>query len=443
MCELAQMLPEAPQAFKDEFFATFGSYGYTIPRRGRKTEVWCQCCGHRHLTRGTLVELTDYVCPSCGAHLELRCYPSRDDSQHIEKHFVAIVDTFGGLQLVRTFQLERINIGDFPTRLSCVEVFQNWAAPNGREIITTRPYTRSVFGGELFRLTMPYVIGRHNASYTGQYAFEDMFDFTRVDIWNKRKVLPELKRDGFDAKFIMTCIRHGTNFIKLAAAMSKDKMLVTMLKVGYQRLALRIVEDNLKFQPHIVKILHRNHYEIKDVAMYCDYISDCEFCGVDTHNAFYVCPADLREAHQRMRRKRDRIEGERKLQQKRAKIASEEPKYQKLRAAFLGLEFTTDDIRVFTAPSVESVFLEGAAMHHCVFDMDYYMKESSLIMFARDAKTGDRLETVEVNLRTFSIAQSRGLQNNFTPQHQQIVKLVQDNMPQIRQCCRQRAIQSA
>ena len=334
MCELAALLPAPPQQLVDDYFARFRDYGYIIPRRGHKSEVWCQCCGHREMTNGRLHELVDYECPNCGRRLELSEYEARDKSSHIEQHWCSLVDTFAGLQLARTFQLERINIAGTPTRCICREIYQNWAAPNGREVITSRPYTRSVFGGEKFDFEKPFAIARHNASWTGCYAFGDMFDVTRNDVWSKYVLLPDLKRDGFDAKFVTHCIRHGQNFVKIAAAMSTDKSFVTMLKVGYQRLALHIIEHGVKMPPHVVKILHRNHYEIKDIAMYCDYMRDCVFCGVDTHNAFYVCPTDLREAHQRMMRKRGKIEGERKLQRQRQQVIKEEPQYQKMRAAF-------------------------------------------------------------------------------------------------------------
>ncbi len=70
-------------------------------------------------------------------------------------------------------------------------------------------------------------------------------------------------------------------------------------------------------------------------------------------------------------------------------------------------------------------------MHHCVYDREYYKKPESLILSARD-RGGNQLETVEVSLRTFTVVQSRGLQNHPTTAHAEIVRLVEDNMNLIR-----------
>jgi len=44
-----------------------------------------------------------------------------------------------------------------------------------------------------------------------------------------------------------------------------------------------------------------------------------------------------------------------------------------------------------------------------------------------------RIETVEVNLKTLSVVQSRGVCNNNTEYHDRIIKLVKKNMNLIRQ----------
>lgn len=432
LCDMAQHLTPLPKSLVKEGFGKFNNDGYTIPRRGRKTEVWCRCCGHRQMTRGTLVELTDYVCPKCGRKLTLKAYPSRDSSYHAESRWLTFIDCFHGMQVARTFEFVRANRGDEATTRSVRELFQNWAAPNGREIITSRPYSRSIYG-EQFDTSRPFWIVKHNASYTGQYAFEDTFDISQTSTFFFARLQPELKRDGFTRPFISQLCFQGVNYIKVAARMQADKSFMTAIKTGYEALAIHIAEHDIKFPPHVFRIMHRNSYKPKDVKMFCEYIDDCVFCGVDTHNAHFVCPTDLRAAHQAMMHKKARIEGERALKRKKAQIVKEEPAYQKLRAAFFGLVFRGDGIKVFTAPSVASIYAEGCAMHHCVFTNGYYKNASSLIMFARDAKTGDPIETVEVNLRTFSIAQSRGLQNQMTPQHKDICALVNANMNSIRQ----------
>ena len=43
-------------------------------------------------------------------------------------------------------------------------------------------------------------------------------------------------------------------------------------------------------------------------------------------------------------------------------------------------------------------------------------------------RDGHRLETVELNVKTWKVIQSRALQNGTTKYHDQIVKLVEKNM---------------
>ena len=85
--------------------------------------------------------------------------------------------------------------------------------------------------------------------------------------------------------------------------------------------------------------------------------------------------------------------------------------------------------------SVLGIAEEGAAMHHCVYEMGYHKKPHSLIMSARD-RQGNRIETIELSLKTFKVVQSRGVCNKNTPRHNEILKLVRDNIDLIKRAVR-------
>ena len=72
-----------------------------------------------------------------------------------------------------------------------------------------------------------------------------------------------------------------------------------------------------------------------------------------------------------------------------------------------------------------------------MFDNAYYLKENSLILSA--TIEGRRIETIEVNLDTLKVVQSRGVCNKNTEYHDQIVNLVNANKRLIRQRMRQTA----
>ena len=69
-------------------------------------------------------------------------------------------------------------------------------------------------------------------------------------------------------------------------------------------------------------------------------------------------------------------------------------------------------------------------MHHCVYAQGYYARKDALILSA--TVNGKKVETVEVNLKTLDVVQSRAVCNGVSEYHDQIVKLIKKNMNQIR-----------
>lgn len=80
--------------------------------------------------------------------------------------------------------------------------------------------------------------------------------------------------------------------------------------------------------------------------------------------------------------------------------------------------------------TLEAFQAEGNALHHCVFQCEYYAKADSLILSAHD-KEGNRIETIEFSLTEGKVIQSRGLCNTNTPHHDRIVRLVNAHAHQI------------
>ena len=101
---------------------------------------------------------------------------------------------------------------------------------------------------------------------------------------------------------------------------------------------------------------------------------------------------------------------------------------QVIKAPFPGAYLT---LKPKVLESVQEYLEEGKALHHCVFTNEYYLKKQSLILSARI--DGKRIETIEVNLDTLKVVQSRGVCNQNTEYHDQIVSLVNANRKLIRQ----------
>ena len=74
--------------------------------------------------------------------------------------------------------------------------------------------------------------------------------------------------------------------------------------------------------------------------------------------------------------------------------------------------------------------IEVNEMHHCVFANEYYKRLDSLLLTAK--VNGERAETIEVDLKRYKLVQSRGICNNNSEYHNEIISLINENMNVIR-----------
>ena len=151
--------------------------------------------------------------------------------------------------------------------------------------------------------------------------------------------------------------------------------------------------------------------------------------GKDTHNAHYVCPKDLQQAHNEILRKLRARQEREEEEHKRQKALEDEARFQKLKAPFFGITFTDGTIQIRVLESVQEYIEEGQALHHCVFTNEYHLKEKSLILSV--SIDGKPIEIIELSLETMEVLQCRGLMNQNTEYHERIIELVYQNMKQI------------
>ncbi len=178
------------------------------------------------------------------------------------------------------------------------------------------------------------------------------------------------------------------------------------------------------------------HMKMNEVALWIDMVQNLLQLGKDVHNSRYVCPDDLKQAHDKAVRQCIR-----KRERERAAAAAEELRKDKKAARtytrrmqkFFGLVITDGKISIHVLKNVAEFEAEGNAMHHCVFANRYFAKPDSLVMSAR--VNGERQETIEVNLKRFEIVQSRGVNNTNSKFHNEIVALVNANIPLIKKIC--------
>lgn len=187
-----------------------------------------------------------------------------------------------------------------------------------------------------------------------------------------------------------------------------------------------------KYWPSI-KICLRNKYKIKDASMWFDYLYLLERYHKDLRNAHYVCPKNLKKAHDlyvAKKKRDDEKERRERDMQRLLELKEVAQKYIEEKSKFFDLKLSDGKIIVVPLKNIEEFKQEGDIMHHCVFTNEYFKKKDSLILSARIGKK--HIETVEVNLKTLQVVQSRGVCNKNTEYHNRIIGLVKQNIGLIR-----------
>ena len=250
-----------------------------------------------------------------------------------------------------------------------------------------------------------------------------------------RSVLPELRLRGLKT----SC--HGISPYKICFSLLNDNRIETLFKLKQYRLVGYLCWnahnfDNDLWQSIRVALRHGYHWDNRqELRDWIDMLGDLKHLGLDTRNPHYICPAVLSEAHQHWIDVRHKI-AEKEREERDREIAIEQMQraievdqiYREKRKCFDGMLISDGEINISVIPTPKDMVEEGRAMHHCVGG--YTERWDSLILSARI--DGNRIETVEVDLTTFEVEQSRGVCNRSTEYHDRIVALMESNMGEIK-----------
>lgn len=424
--EMSKHLKPLTQKEKDYARSIFPASGY-YKKNG---EVWCHCCGHiENQLPGSLdIDLeVGYQC-HCLKHLILEYEPRKERLD--EAKYYSIVHTYNKWQVIRTFDVHRVNRKNYPTEYSINEVYQNWVSPDGEEVIISKRYARGVnfftwyYGTE-------YRIKQHNASCSGYYAFDDVFDVRDNYFYPQYNITKKLHKYGWCKTLEKLPY---VSVVECMKTILTSRHAETVVKQGQYDVFLYMVRngvDKLQYMPSL-NICHRNKYMISDASIYFDMLLFLDQTGKDIRNPKYICPKDLYKAHEVALAAYSKVREKVEAEEDRKRALSENAAYVKDKEKFFGIVITDGELFIQVLKSVTEFFEEGNSMHHCVFANEYYKRKDSLILSAKVA--GERKETIEVNLKTFSIVQSRAAFNKSSEYHARIIELMNKNMNLIRQC---------
>lgn len=389
----------------------FGHYVVAM-KSGANT---CMECGHSWKSENQLADVivNKATCPKCG--MELKVIQSLKRAFE-ESAYFAVVTTIRGWQVVRIYQLRMSLKKGCKAEYNCTEVVQRWLNAQGESLVMARIRTMNHYNDS-------WCLDSKMEIRYGKWYHE----ISPHEVYPRYSVLPEIKRNGFKGEY------HDISPYRLFFLILTYDKAETLLKSGQYSLLRWLAEvgRNMDRYWRATCICIRNSYTIPNGSLWIDYIDTLTRLGKDTHNPKFVCPKDLKEAHDKavaqLCRQREREYDE----QLRQKAREDERLFKLFKSQFFGIAFSDGTIQVHVLESVQEYLEEGEALHHCVFTNEYHRKEDSLILSARiDSR---RIETIEVSLITMKVVQSRGLQNQNTEYHDRIVKLVEKNMYLINQ----------
>lgn len=394
-----------------------------------KNKLWCSECGEIWVNTGNSKLGDKTECPYCHHQLDVKV--SRKQKNH-EEAYMSILQVRGGFQVIRHILCwKNARRGTSPVYYDFTEVVQEWIREDGKRTIIARPIN---MGRNGFAYSSPLSIKGEYGSNPYNY-YGDLYAIFG-ELYPRKELLPELKKRGLNRLFpdvtpskLIRDLLKGGNDAELCLKTGQISMLKHMYRNGFSQ---------LRYKPSF-NICNRNHYIIKDASLWEDYMSLLAYFGKDLRNAHYVCPKNLKVAHDRLlakkdareaklRQDRDRVEAIRRREKLMKDIAGFYERMEK----FFGMKITDGNIVICPLESITQFYQEGKAMHHCVYKLGYYNRPDRLILSAKDTG-GKRIETIEVNLKTLNIVQSRSVCNGVSKYHDQIVKLVKKNMNLIRQ----------
>ena len=384
-----------------------------------KDEMWCSECGKMWID--VTGQKEGYItCPYCGERLEVKVSRKTKDNA---VSYLTVATTSGDFQVLRHFYTDRYARKERDTHYFIDEVCQQWITSDNKEIVIAKAMNMGCRGW--IHTTDMSLKQSGNIYYPHSYDIDGY-------VYPKVKVLPILRRNGLRTSF------HGvTPAVLMRALLGENKYAEMLIKTRQYGILEFYMRGGGLSHPWAVNICNRNGYIIKDGSMYDDYLRLLDYFHLDTHNANYVCSKNLKKEHDKLVEKKRKIEAKIRAEQKRKeriermfRMKQDILSFIKRIQPFLGMEIKDEGIVIRPLESITQFYLEGKAMHHCVYQNEYYRRKDCLILTAQ--KNGKRLETIEVNLKTFKIIQSRAVCNKTSDYHDKIIELVNRNMGLIR-----------
>lgn len=400
-----RLQPIKDKAVEWAFRHTLKHYAFRSPQ-GLTT---CLDCGYQWHES----DKKECRCPKCRANLEIHNTLCRKVT---DRAYCSVLETTNEFQVQRVFLLTAEYTKKKNPKIHIRETLRYWLDENGKSAVTALKRTLGVYKDCFITWSK---IELRNDNDVLQYIAD-------CHVYPHYTPIPRLRRNGLKGDLC------GIAPQKLMRALLSDCRIETLMKIGRKEHLKYFIYNPQRLDEcwGAYRIALRNNYHITDIGIWADYIDMLIECGKDIHNAHYVCPTNLQVAHDHYQEKKRIIRERKRLEENKRRALEYEQEFKNMKGKFFGLEFTDGTIVVSVLDSVLAHYQEGDALHHCVGRECYFLNPTSLIMSARI--NGKRIETIELSLTSFKILQSRGLQNENSEYHDQIIALVRKNVKRVR-----------
>lgn len=385
------------------FSHTIDHYAYRL----KSGKAICMDCGHEWHEVGFGI----YRCPNCGERVEIRNTKERVIR---DKSYFNVITAMGKYQVVRMFLMIVEMRKGMKANPAYLEIGSYWIDSNGKTTVVGLQRTLGHYI-DCFAFGSPLEIRRDNEAFQ---RISDEWVYPRI------KVTDTIKRNGFKG----SC--HYIHPVTMFQELLTNSKAETLMKANEIEL-LRYLCARPTNKAYIdtywntIKIANRNGYKVKDSQMWMDYIKMLERCGKDILSPKYICPTNLKEELDRYMRKVHILEDRKKRAEDIRKAKEREASFKEQKEKFFGIRINDGEIEVKVLESVEEYRQEAESQHICLFSAAYDQREDSLIFSARI--DGRIIETIEVDLRTLRVVQSRGVCNKNTAYHDRIINLINAN----------------
>ena len=385
-------------------------------------------------------ETENITCPHCGKKLELISpdnewrYFTKSGYYH-QFNYITYAQKAGKYQVFRTYMTHKIqkirknkelNKKAF---ISYYPAFEHWYDENLNKTIFRKWKTMN---GTIWSADPEQWTFEKKSNKNRRYNYYS--DYINTDDYQQYKtksLQPWLKKRGFI----------NPTLIDISAYEEMENLKKKGFETLIKEKRINLLKGITKFRKYTwekywnqIKIANRHKFnlESKDYGLWFDMLDTLEELKKDIHNPTIICPENINEAHDRWNEKLSKEKWRKERLEQLKKMKQEEKAYEKKISKIKNLILEDKNIIIRPLKTVEEFYNEGEAMHHCVYNREYYKKRNCIILTARKKTDNSRLATIEYNPKTKTMIQCHAAFNKIPEQYNEINELIAKNTKKLK-----------